>query len=63
MTSLSGGGEVISIDSTDTFESFVKGFGGDDYPIDANYELTADLDLSQLTLSSIGDNNQPSWHV
>lgn len=59
VTSLSGGGEVISIDSTDTFESFVKGFGGDDYPIDANYELTADLDLSQLTLSSIGDNNTP----
>ena len=59
VTSLSGGGEVIPLNSAEEFLSFAENFGSDDYPVDGNYELTADIDLTGMTVEPVGDDQTP----
>lgn len=54
VTSLAGGGQVVQLSSTADLEAMAEGFGSDAYPIDASYELTGDLDMTGVTISPIG---------
>ena len=53
-TSLAGGGQTVQISSVADLQAMVEQFGSEDYPIDAAYELTGELDMTGITIAPIG---------
>ncbi|GAA3407537.1 hypothetical protein GCM10020370_39290 [Paenibacillus hodogayensis] len=55
VTPLAGGGSsAIKIGTASELVAFSAGFGTTAYPIDGKYELSADIDMSDVTFSAIG---------
>lgn len=52
-------GQKIRLSTVQEFEDFVIGFGGETYPADGNYELTASIDMTGKSLQPIGSSDIP----
>lgn|GEM_PF-2016751 len=53
-TSLAGGGQTVQLSSPADLQAMAEQFGSENYPIDAAYELTGELDMTGITIAPIG---------